>query len=74
MREFTRAVPYFNEAKQSSTERNKGHARKEVGARSVESGDIWALFRSGPVNSVNTKKTSHRMFRHMHGVLNEVYL
>ena len=51
MREFTRAVPYFNEAKQSSTERNKGHARKEVGARSVESGDIWALFRSDPVNT-----------------------
>ena len=71
MREFTRAVPYFNEAKQSSTERNKGHARKEVGARSVESGDIWALFRSNPVNA---KKMSHRMFRHMHGVLNEVYL
>ena len=23
---------------------------------------------------VNAKKTSHRMFRHMHGVLNEVYL
>ena len=71
MREFTTAVPYFNEAKQSSTERNKGHARKEVGARSVESGDIWALFRSNPVNA---KKMSHRMFRHMHGVLNEVYL
>ena len=71
MREFTRAVPYFNEAKQSSTERNKGHARKEVGSGSVESRDIWALFRSDPVNA---KKTSHRMFRNMHVVLNEVYL
>ena len=33
-----------------------------------------ALFRSLPVNPVNTKKTSHRMFWHMHEVLNEVYL
>ena len=33
-----------------------------------------ALFSSHPINSVNTKKLSHRMFRHMHGVLNEVYL
>ena len=33
-----------------------------------------ALFRSQPVNPVNTKKTSHRIFGHMHGVLNEVYL
>ena len=33
-----------------------------------------ALFRSLLVNPVNTKKSSHRMFRHMHGVLNEVYL
>ena len=34
---------------------------------------------SGPcfshlINPVNAKKSSHRMFRHMHGVLNEVYL
>ena len=35
---------------------------------------IMAMFSSHPINSVNTKKTSHRMFRHMHGVLNEVYL
>ena len=33
-----------------------------------------ALFISDPVNPVNAKKKSHRMFRHMHGVLNEVYL
>ena len=29
---------------------------------------------SHPINSVNEKKPLHRMFRHMHGVLNEVYL
>ena len=33
-----------------------------------------ALFRSQPINPVNAKKMSHRMFGHMHGVLNEVYL
>ena len=33
-----------------------------------------ALFRSLHVNPVNTKNISHRMFWHMHGVLNEVYL
>ena len=33
-----------------------------------------ALFRSQRVNPVNTKKTLHRMFGHMYGVLNEVYL
>ena len=27
-----------------------------------------------PINPVNAKKPSHRMFRYMHGVLNEVYL
>ena len=32
------------------------------------------LFRFLPVNLVNIKKPSHRMFRHMHEVLNEVYL
>ena len=31
------------------------------------------LFRSDPVNPVN-KKTSHQIFGHMNGVLNEVYL
>ena len=35
---------------------------------------ILALFSSHPINLVNAKKKSHRMFRHMHGVLNEVYL
>ena len=33
-----------------------------------------ALFSSHPINPVNTKKPLHRMFRHMYGVLNEVYL
>ena len=33
-----------------------------------------ALFRSQPLNLVNTKKTSHRIFGHMHEVLNEVFL
>ena len=33
--------------------------------------DIKALFSPHPINA---KKTSHRMFRHMHGVLNEAYL
>jgi len=33
-----------------------------------------ALFSSQPINPVNAKKSSHRMIRHMHGVLNEVYL
>ena len=32
------------------------------------------LFSSHPINPVNTKKMSHRIFRYMHGVLNEVYL
>jgi len=32
-----------------------------------------ALFRSDKPRK-HKKKTSHRMFRHMHGVLNEVYL
>ena len=26
------------------------------------------------INLVNAKKTSHRIFRHIHGILNEVYL
>ena len=34
-----------------------------------EHSETVALFRSNPV-----KKTSHRMFRHMYGVLNEIYL
>jgi len=32
------------------------------------------LFSSHPINPVNAKKMSHRIFRHMHGVLNKVYL
>ena len=32
------------------------------------------LFKSQLVNSVNTKKISHQIFRNIHGVLNEVYL
>ena len=36
--------------------------RKDIGAS------------SHPINPVNVKKTSHRMFRYIHGVLNEVYL
>ena len=33
-----------------------------------------AMFRSQPINPVNAKKMSHRMFGHMHGVLNKIYL
>jgi len=29
---------------------------------------------SHPINPVNIKKTSYRMFRHMYEILNEVYL
>ena len=35
---------------------------------------LLALFSSHPINLVNTKKPSHQIFRHTHGVLNEVYL
>ena len=40
----------------------------EAGEKSTHSGS------SHPINSVNAKNLSHRMFRYMHGVLNEVYL
>ena len=33
-----------------------------------------ALFSCHLINPINIKKTSHRIFRHMHVVLNEVYL
>ena len=54
----------------SSTFANCGRSQAWVG--------WWHLFRpfssSHPINPVNAKKPSHRIFRHMHGVLNEDYL
>ena len=35
---------------------------------------IYVMFSSHPINPINAKKTSHQIFRHMHKVLNEVYL
>ena len=32
------------------------------------------MFSFHPINPVNAKKTSHQIFRHMHEVLNKVYL
>ena len=53
--------------------RTKWTAKIEVFSRDKEVVP-QALFSSHPINPVNAKKKSHRMFRHMHGVLNEVYL
>jgi len=39
--------------------------------------ETWMMAREPKdlvLTPVNKKKTSHRMFRHIHGVLNEVYL
>ena len=35
---------------------------------------IQALFSFHPINPVNVKELSHRMFQYMHRVLNKVYL
>jgi len=41
-------------------------------------GVVWtkaaASYKAEASHAVNTKKKLHRIFRHMHGVLNEVYL
>ena len=44
-----------------------------VGTGLGENRKVYLLFSFHPINPVN-KKISHRMFRHMHGVLNEIYL